>query len=322
MKSMFKDIVGFAKVFIPIFLFFMAVGLIPGYKARDDVIRDQLLEDIELRKVGETRVLTYQCAMNNLGVVYSIDDNTVAVRGDVKTLIAAHTSALKFSSDRYQEFLPVVSALLSGASGGITLRSALKTPPGGWSTKQIQKTVVGVIATISGYSIGYYLGSHFNTDCDSGLFNAMINDPELWQWLEPNKLLVSFKIMENLEGARFSQTGKILNKEKEDPAFLCSPVLTKKAQKLDDIQDRTIPDSHKLDFTSEDFSALDDVAILYKRITASAEYKTLVDLNPQKKNEKINEVAHNKNLAGLGDIIREKQRQWDAACDAISKMGV
>lgn len=314
-KSIVKIILDVVKVFVPVFVFFAAVGGVAGYNARQEVVKETLLKEIKVKKQEGAYVFEYVCSKNNLTFIHSVDDNTGEYVGDLPALASFQKTALALPTERFNEYRALFSGILGGATGGVKLRSVLKKPPGGWSWSQVQKTIIGIIGSITGYYAGYWFGSHYNTDCDSKLVASVLKDSDTWLGLERARLLVTMLVLENLEGARVAQTGRAIYTWDEDPAFMCSPKLKSAKERLTAYMGREITDP-----TSEHFHLIDNIAHLHTKISHTPEYRTLVELKFYKHFDKLEQLK--KSGVGLEKVVEEKEKEWDRACSVVATIGL
>lgn len=306
-----KNILDMLKVFVPAFLFFAAVGSIAGYHARKEVALEKLLEEINVKQQESAYFFEFACPENNLTYLYSIDDNKGKYLGSVTALAALQKTALALPSKRLAEYKTLMGSILGGATGGVTLRSVLKKPSGGWTWRQAQKTIIGIIGSITGYSVGYRMGSHYDTDCDSKLTASVLDNPDIWLRIERARLLVSMLILENLEGAIVAQSGKAISTWDKDPAFMCSPKLLKAKTHLATHMNNPI-----IDPTSEHFQLINNIAYLHDKISQTPEYKTLIAGQLYKHSNKLKQFK--KTGEGLGEIVAKKEKEWDIACSIVA----
>lgn len=277
------------------------------------MVQKTILEEIKVKKQERAYIFEYVCSKNNLTFIHSVDKNTGKYIGDLSALVSLQKTALALPHERFTEYGTLISSILGGATGGVTLHSVLKKPPGGWTWTQVQKTIIGIIGSITGYYAGYWVGSHFDNDCDSDLVATVLKNSDSWLKLERARLLVSMSVLENLADARVSQTGRAIYTWDKNPAFMCSPKLKSVKDSLAAHMDEEITDP-----TSEHFHLINDIAHLFSKISRTPEYRTLVERQLYKHSDKLKQFK--KTGAGLGKIVAEKEKEWDRACSAVATM--
>ncbi len=316
-ESFGKKTLGVLKVFVPAFLFFVVVGGIAGYNARQEVVLEMLMKDIEVRKKEGAYVFEYDCSKNNLTFIYSVDNNSGKYVGDVPALLSYQMTALTLPTERYTEYRTLISSILGGVTGGVRLRALLKKPQRGWTwakaQKAIKNNIIGIIGSITGYYAGYKVGSHYNTDCDSELVLSVLQDSELQLRLERARLAISMLVLENLEGAVLSQTGRAIYAWDQNPAFICSPELDSAKSRIAPFLEEQITDP-----TSIHFHVIDDISDLYTKISNTPEYRTLVENQIYKHADHLNRFKESN--GGLGKHANEKEKEWDRACSIVATM--
>jgi hypothetical protein len=304
----------FLKIFIPTFLLFSLVGAFAGYDARPQHLLKQITQDLQVINQESIYSLVHACDINKKQYHYSVDTNKWKVTGSLFLVSSSVRSTLAIPATRFEEYHNIVVSLLGGATGGVSLQSALKKSPKTSITTHIKKTVVGIIGGISGYSFGYWLGSNYDMACDSEIFTQTINDKQNWQQMEKYKLLINMLVLENIEGAHLSVTGKTLYDWQQDPAFMCSDKLKEIKLKFDQIADIQIDDP-----TSQHFGLIDQMDQFHTKVAATQAYQILIKYmltQSARLNKKIDKAP------ALRILAADKKAQWNKACAQVEEITI
>jgi len=314
LNAFFNNLSGFLQLFIPLFLFFSLVGTVTGYGMRDEVVTEALLKNFLIKEDNNVYVMEFTCAENNLGYIHSIDTNKITPLGNLSAQIDYRSTALEFPTDRYSKYRTLVSSILGGTTGGFQLSSALKKPPGGWTGAALRKTIIGIIGSISGFSTGYWVGSHYDTDCDSALAFKILDDTKTRIHIEQARLRLQLLALKNLQDASVTLEGNAYQAWGNDPAFVCSKTLADEKQRLVDYLDSDFDDPQ-----SKHFKIIDQITQLHNKITLSPDYRILVENNLYQHEEKLNQYN---DTDGLGRLIERRRKEWQQACAKIALIDI
>ena len=173
-----------ALVFVTFFLMFGFIGYLRGRSVRNkpDRLRWDILARLVLGERKGQKVLAYQCNGKH-EVAWDIDkDGLFTERVSVGPSENFVYSPAIFDNDS------LMAAFLTG--GGVasifTAREvmAFATASGRASKltneSHIKLIAVAVIATVSGYEIGYQIALHANSVCDDSRFTPILNDAKNW----------------------------------------------------------------------------------------------------------------------------------------------
>lgn len=303
---------GFLKVFIPAFLLFSLLGGIAGYDARPPHLLKRITQDLQVINQESVYSLVHACDINKKQYHYSVDTNKWKITGSLFLVSSSVQSSLTIPLARFEEYHNIVVSLLGGATGGVSLQSVFKKPTKTRITTHIKKSVVGIIAGISGYSLGYWASSNYNIGCDSEIFTRTINDKQNWRQMEKSRLLMSMLVLENIVGAYLSATGNTIYDWQKDPAFICSDKLKKVKLKFNQIADIKIDDP-----TSQHFMLINQMDKFHSKIAASQAYQTLIEhmLSQAKRLTEKNDKH-----SALGIRIAERKALWNKACEQVGEV--
>lgn len=304
----------FLKVFIPAFLLFALVGAVAGYDARPQHLLKRITQDLKVINQENVYSLVHVCDINKKQYHYSVDTNKWKIIGSLFLVPSSVESSLVIPLARFEEYHSIVVSLLGGATGGVSLQSVLKKPAKTNITTHIKKSVAWIIGGISGYSLGYWVGSNYDIGCGSEIFTRTINDKQNWQQMEKSRLLMSMFVLENIVDAHLSVTGNAIYDWQKDPAFLCSDKLKSIKLKFNQIADIKIDDP-----TSQHFILINQIDKFHSKIATSQAYQTLIEhmLSQAKPlTEKIDKDS------ALGIRMAERKAQWSKACEQVGEITI
>lgn len=304
----------FLKLFIPAFLFFVLVGAVAGYDARPQHLLKRITQDLQLINQEGVYSLVHTCDINKKQYHYSVDTNKWKITGSLFLVSSSVQSSLAIPLARFEEYHSIVVSLLGGATGGASLQSVLKKPAKTNITTHIKKSVAWIVGGISGYSLGYWLGSNYDIGCGSEVFTRTINDKKNWQQMERSRLLMSMFVLENIVDAHLSATGNAIYDWQKDPAFMCSDKLKRIKLKFNQIANIKIDDP-----TSQHFVLINQMDKLHTKIATTQAYQTLIEHMLSQAKPLTEKIDTN---SSLGILMAKRKAQWNNACEQVGDITI
>jgi hypothetical protein len=178
-------------VFTGMFLLFSAIGFMKGRKdvSSPQFLSQRLMSQIEVSSVKDKErnrplyELNYR-VHGKLHYRFNIDTNTLEKTEDVviQELDRNTSSALTFPVDE-----SVVTALIGG--GGATAGFTIKDIFAGKFGSKKQQILVGILGSVSGYFLGYKLGSYTAPGSDSPEVLDLIDSEAKWREIKKQQFL-------------------------------------------------------------------------------------------------------------------------------------
>lgn len=302
------------RFFVPAFLLFAGVGIVSGWGHREETARKNLYRNIVPRNEGQQYFLRVQCKDQ-----YAFENNVDTQVGKFINREQSINEALKLGSmkpsGRHVGYASLLGAFLGGPAGGITASSLLKDVKKTkfWSLKQLKKTLFGIVGSISGFALGNWISSTYDTKCSSDKAKGLLDDKEMWKKFERAWIVATIKEIQTLVGARFTEiTGRNVYPLNDDPITLCNIVANDKVNSL-------IENVREIsrDFISEDFSTVVSFKKKHDRIKQIPAYHNLIRLLPYR-------ITFKKYGKKKFELIFEKMGYsneiWESLCQQLREI--
>ncbi len=171
--------------FVVFFVIFGCVGYFRGRSIRNrpDRLRKDIVSRLTVGERNGQQILAYRCNDKN-EVIWDIDKNALFTERTLATPSQEFTFSPAILNDD-----TLMTAFLTG--GGVasvfTAKEILTIATGRGSASRLMREghleliVVALVATVSGYEIGYQIALRMNSDCSDPRFTALLNDPKNWK---------------------------------------------------------------------------------------------------------------------------------------------
>lgn len=304
---MIEDIKKAVPYFLLGFALFSVIGFFSGWDHRKESITNNIYASVMGDRDANGYFLVHECGDEWTHKFYVEEDQ---VKRD-PAISAKHAKAFRHGppSERHLKHRDLVISLLGGISGGFTYKDVKKGFNSEVSGKAYaMRVVAGIVGGISGYALGYWAGSNYDTECDSSLANEILSDTENWKQIEREWIYFSISATEYGDNPRlWKYTGENVYPLEDDPIVLCDTSINQALKNLQRDAEKT-----DIDFGAKHFELLYNLTTRYKAIHGTEEYKTISIMNMGKQ---VGEK--NKNLARQYGYTPEN---WKKACSSLEAL--
>ncbi len=224
------------KYFVPAFLLFLGVGFASGWGNRDETVRQHIYSQLKLQKDATGRYyLAHTCEDKP---TFSFDVSRDSIHNESNNLNDLLDQRATMLDKPSEQHIKLFGNFLGGTTGGITIQQTVKylskPPPATSWLSHAKKTVLGIIGGITGYALGDWLGSNYDTDCHSDLAQRVFADIQTWRKFEVLQLNLTIK-----EALFLAESGAVLaglhnvNPLANNPIFTCNTRLSKAVQEIE-----------------------------------------------------------------------------------------
>ena len=303
---MFRDIL---RIFVPAFLLFFGVGAVAGWEERKDTAFEWVYKKLDVIEKNDKYFLVLDCR----GFVFDIDTDKSRIKGGIVQSAAFHKTALGARSEHHMKIFGLVSSFFGGAYTHRDFRRWLASSQKArsfWSWKQLQKTLLGILGTISGYWAGNWVASHYDTTCKSDIVAELLRDPATLRAFELTYLTISIKELETTEDAIIWGT-ELVNKTpwEADPVYSCPTTLRPSI-------DAFYRSFRQTDINpeSEHYQKVDMIKKAHNRAKNTKAYKWLID----KRKYKFSPSRADKEYPNLDKTVGYSDELWNENCQKLN----
>jgi hypothetical protein len=291
--------------FLAGFALFAVIGFIAGWGKRAEHAREQIYRELTLGRDVGGYSLAHQCdGRRTYGYLVDRDE----LRPEWSERVAALAASAKPSA-RHLAHRELALSLVGGASAGITWRDLSKVRAASTSRwLYVARVAAGIVGGVSGYSVGYFSGSRFGIDCDSGLARELLNDPAEWRRFETSWIVFGLTELAFGDRPRFwNDSFKNINPLEDDPVFACKTSLYAGVLAV-----RNAIQADEINPGDREFESLYALKRKYEAVVGSPEYA------------RIQKLKLAKAVADRGDppdaLMRHfdySPQSWAAACQRL-----
>jgi hypothetical protein len=217
----------FVAALLGVFSAMFAAGYWAGMKDQNVMDMVLLFNRVVVAPQGDGVLLRYSCAESedhSAGVFVEFDPGTdsISIPLDVQAAVSAESPGRQ----RFYIDKDVADALLGGASIGITLDKLVKIAASRsrgvtfWERAEFQarrggRLVMLLVATVSGYEVGYYFGNRHDLKCEAPQVMAQLKTLQFWRNQAHRYAIVNLAwLSHSLESCHSPRLTKLLSRAK------------------------------------------------------------------------------------------------------------
>lgn len=302
----FNDVL---KYFVPAFLLFLGVGFVSGWGNRDETVRQHIYSQLILQKDASGRYyLAHACEGKP---TFSFDVGSDSIHNESENLHDLLNQRITLLDKPSEQHIKLFSNFLGGTTGGITIHQAIKQlskpPPATSWLSHAKKTLLGILGGITGYALGDWLGSNYDTDCHSDLTQRTLADHQTWRKFEILQLNLTIK-----EALFLAESGAVLaglrnvNPIADNPVFTCNTRLSGAVNEIETFLKNPVSNPG-----SREFALVSQFKTDLKKVMNSAAFGRLLKMRSGR-------VLHK---MGKGEAIVKAtgytEAAWQDACSEI-----